>query len=173
MATRSKTPEEARELIVCDAAGRILCNRCRVADQPLSRMRGLLGRRYMSTGEGLLLRPAAAIHTFFMNFSIDAVFLDSGGVVLAVSHDLAPWRTASKRGARMVLELPAGAAAVRGIEPGDRLRFISPRDAYLTENELDLPPRHDNQTEPEGSAYRRTRIGVARLAFSIQVPERR
>jgi len=156
----------------------MLCDRCRVADQPLSRMRGLLGRRYLSAGEGLLLRPAGAIHTAFMNFSIDAVFLDSGGVVLAVSHDLAPWRTASKRGARTVLELPAGATQARGIEPGDRLRFISPRDVYLTENELDLPPRNDSQTEPAGEARRdsadtRTRIGVARLAFSIQVPERR
>jgi hypothetical protein len=108
-----------------------------------------------------------------MNFSIDALFLDRGGIVLHIAHDLAPWRAASKRGARTVLELPAGAALARGIEPGDRLRFISPHDAYLTENELDLPPRNDSQTEPTGSADPRTRIGVARLALSIQVPEGR
>jgi hypothetical protein len=173
LATRSTTPEKSRVYIVCDAAGRMLCDRCRVADRPLSRMRGLLGRRYLGAGEALLLRPASAIHTAFMNFSIDALFLDRGGIVLHIAHDLAPWRAASKRGARTVLELPAGAALARGIEPGDRLRFISPHDAYLTENELDLPPRNDSQTEPTGSADPRTRIGVARLALSIQVPEGR
>jgi uncharacterized membrane protein (UPF0127 family) len=178
LATKSTTPEKGRVYIVCDAAGRMLCDRCRVADRPLSRMRGLLGRRYLGAGEALLLRPASAIHTAFMNFSIDALFLDRGGVVLHIAHDLAPWRATSKRGAKTVLELPAGAALARGIEPGDRLRFISPRDVYLTENELDLPPRNDSQTEPTGAARRgsadpRTRIGVARLAVSIQVPERR
>jgi uncharacterized membrane protein (UPF0127 family) len=59
-------------------------------------MRGLLGRRSLSAGEGLLLRPAAAIHTAFMRFAIDAVFLDREGVVLRVAHDLAPWRTAGR-----------------------------------------------------------------------------
>jgi len=171
LATRP-TPDKGRVLVVCDAAGRMLCNRCRVADRPLARMRGLLGRRYMGAGEGLLLRPAGAIHTAFMNFAIDAVFLDSGDVVLSIAHELGPWRAASKRGARTVLELSAGAARARGIEPGDRLRFISPRDVYLTENELDLPPRNDSQTEPGSSVDPRTRSGVAQFASSIQVPER-
>ncbi len=167
------TPDRGRVLIVCDAAGRMLCDRCRVADRPLARMRGLLGRRYLSAGEALLLRPAGAIHTAFMNFSIDALFLGPDGFVLHIAHDLAPWRAASKRGAASVLELSAGAARAGGIEPGDRLRFISPRDAICRESELDLPPRNDSQTEPTGSADPRTRIGMAQLAYSIQVPERR
>ena len=173
LATRPTTPDRGRVLLVCDAAGRTLCDRCRVADRPLSRMRGLLGRRYLSAGEALLLRPAGAIHTAFMNFSIDALFLDRGGVVLHIAHDLAPWRAASRRGAASVLELPAGAARARGIEPGDRLRFISPHDAACRESELDLPPRYDSQVEPAGSTEPRTRIGTAQLAYSIQVPERR
>ena len=173
LATRPTTLDRGRVLLVCDAAGRTLCDRCRVADRPLSRMRGLLGRRYLSAGEALLLRPAGAIHTAFMNFSIDALFLDRGGVVLHIAHDLAPWRAASRRGAASVLELPAGAARARGIEPGDRLRFISPRDVACRESELDLPPRYDSQVEPAGSTEPRTRIGTAQLAYSIQVPERR
>jgi len=136
-------------------------------------MRGLLGRRYLGAGEALLLRPAGAIHTAFMNFAIDALFLDSGGVVLHIAHDLVPWRAASKRGAASVLELSAGAARLRGIEPGDKLRFISPSEIACRESELDLPPRYDSQTEPSGSDDPRTRIGVAQLAYAIQVPERR
>ena len=87
-------------------------------------MRGLLGRDRLERGEGLLLRPASSIHTFFMRFPIDAVWLDRNLVVVGVTRDIAPWRTAAQRGARAVLELPAGEAAALGLEPGDRL-FLS------------------------------------------------
>jgi uncharacterized membrane protein (UPF0127 family) len=84
-------------------------------------MRGLLGRAALGAGEGLLIRPTSAIHTFFMRFAIDVVFLDRDGVVLEVVPGLRPWRLAAKRGARSVLELPAGEADARRIWPGDRL----------------------------------------------------
>jgi uncharacterized protein len=95
---------------------------CVVADSPASRMRGLLGRSELKPGEGLLLRPASSIHTCFMRFPIDAVFLDGGLRVLGISDELRPWRAASRRGARAVLELPAGESARRGLEVGERLR---------------------------------------------------
>jgi len=56
-----------------------------------------------------------------MRFPIDAVFLDEGLRVLGISDDIRPWRAASKRGARVVLELPAGESARRGLEAGDTL----------------------------------------------------
>ena len=56
-----------------------------------------------------------------MRFPIDVVFLDRELTVLDVVPDLVPWRAAGKRGAKAVLELPAGEAARRGLEPGDRL----------------------------------------------------
>jgi uncharacterized membrane protein (UPF0127 family) len=152
---------------VCDVAGRVICDRCYVADGPLTRMRGLLGRRSLEAGEGLLLRPASAIHTAFMHFSIDAIFLDRSGIVLRIAHDLVPWRTASRRGARDVLELPAGTARARGIEPGDMLRFISPRDAVSGEIVTSLPPRKESNAEPLGSAG----IG-ALIAAIVRVTER-
>ena len=103
------------------ADGRVVCEHLLVAARPLRRMRGLLGRRSLPEGEGILLRPAGSIHTFFMRFPIDAVFLDRGGVVVAVEPDVPPWRVASCRGAHSVLELPAGEAARRGLRPGERL----------------------------------------------------
>ena len=84
-------------------------------------MRGLLGRRSLPDHEGLLLRPAGSIHTAFMRFPIDAVFVDGGGRVLRVMEAMPPWRTAAARGAKAVLELPAGAALAAGLSPGDRL----------------------------------------------------
>jgi uncharacterized membrane protein (UPF0127 family) len=102
--------------------GEVVVDHCVVADSPVSRMKGLLGRSELRPGEGLLLRPASAIHTCFMRFPIDAVFLDGGLRVVGISDELRPWRAASRRGARAVLELPAGESARRGLEPGDSLQ---------------------------------------------------
>jgi uncharacterized membrane protein (UPF0127 family) len=88
-------------------------------------MRGLLGRKPLSENEGLLLTPAAAIHTWFMRFPIDVVFLDRELTVTAVVPELRPWRTAARRGAKSVLELPAGEAARRGLGVGDRLELAA------------------------------------------------
>ena len=85
-------------------------------------MRGLLGRSRLDEGEGLWLEPASSIHTWFMRFPIDAVFLDSDRVVVKVVAELRPWRASSRRRARAVLELPAGEAARRGLSPGTALR---------------------------------------------------
>jgi uncharacterized membrane protein (UPF0127 family)/CheY-like chemotaxis protein len=92
-----------------------------LADRPLLRMRGLIGRRGLPAGEGLLLRPAPSIHTAFMRFPIDVLFLDRDLRVLDVVECLQPWRLASRRRARAVLELAAGEAARRGVQIGDRL----------------------------------------------------
>ena len=103
--------------------GVVVCEECLVAATPFARMRGLLGRGSLPSGEGILLRPAASIHTFFMRFSIDAVFLDDDLRVVGIAEDLRPWRAAGRRGARAVLELPAGECARRGLRVGDCIRF--------------------------------------------------
>src|SRR6187397_2160327 len=77
--------------------GRVVCEHLLVAARPLRRMRGLLGRSGLSEGEGILLRPAGSIHTFFMRFPIDVVFLDGDLVVLGIEPSLGPWRTAGRR----------------------------------------------------------------------------
>ena len=89
-------------------------------------MKGLLGRSSLPPGEGLLLKPAGSVHTFFMRFPIDVVFLDRELHVVAVAPELRAWRTAGRRGAKAALELPAGEAARRGIKSGDHLRLGTP-----------------------------------------------
>ena len=101
--------------------GRALCDHLVIAGGPLGRMRGLLGRESLPHGEGLLLRPASSVHTAFMRFAIDVVFLDADGCVLHVAERLEPWRAAGCRGARAVLELASGECERRGVRPGDRL----------------------------------------------------
>jgi uncharacterized protein len=101
--------------------GSIVCERCVLADTALARLKGLLGRRELPGGEGILLKPASSVHMAFMRFAIDAVFLDRDLRVLKIAADLKPWRAAGSRGAKAVLEIPAGEAARRGLSVGDRL----------------------------------------------------
>ena len=105
--------------------GTVVCERCTIADNPLRRMRGLLGREGLESGEGLLLRPASAVHTYFMRFPIDVVFLDRSLVVVGISDSVDPWRARSRKGAKAVLELPAGESARRGLAVGDQLELAA------------------------------------------------
>jgi len=113
------------ELILRRADGSVVCERLTLADAPLARLRGLLGRDGLASGEGLLLRPASAIHTWFMRFPIDAVFLDRSLVVVGIADRVEPWRARSRRGAKAVLELQAGESARRGLEVGDQLTLAA------------------------------------------------
>ena len=101
--------------------GTVVCARCVVADSAWLRTKGLLGRALLPEDEGILLRPGSSIHMFFMRFPIDAVFLDRDLHVLRVVSDLEPWRMAAKRGAKAVLELPAGRCARVGVREGEHL----------------------------------------------------
>ena len=105
--------------------GTIVCERCTVAESPLTRLRGLLGRDGLEPGEGLLLRPASSVHTYFMRFPIDVVFLDRALVVLGIDDGVDPWRAKGRRGAKAVLELPAGESSRRGLSIGDRLTLAA------------------------------------------------
>jgi uncharacterized membrane protein (UPF0127 family) len=87
-------------------------------------MRGLLGRSTLQDGDALLISPCNAIHTFFMKFAIDAVFLDRRGRVVRTLQELRPWRaTRVHLGAAQVVELPAGTVARTGTCVGDQLIF--------------------------------------------------
>lgn len=104
-----------------------VCERCVVADRPWGRMRGLLGRSDLPRGEGILLRPARSVHTFFMRFAIDVVFLDENDVVVEVTSNLQPWRAAGSKAARSVVELRAGEAEARGLVVGATMALADER----------------------------------------------
>jgi uncharacterized protein len=101
--------------------GSIVCERCLLAETALTRMRGLLGRRELPSGEGILLKPASSVHMWFMRFAIDAVFLDAEMRVVKIAADLKPWRMTGARGAKSCLEIASGEAARRGLTVGERL----------------------------------------------------
>lgn len=90
-------------------------------------MRGLLGQAFLPAGEGLLLTSAPSIHTALMRFPIDVVFLDRELRVVRLVERLVPWRTASARRARAVLELAEGEVSRRGVSIGDILSVVDER----------------------------------------------
>ena len=114
-------PRTEHDVVTVTGPRGVVCGRCAVADSPLARLRGLLGRAGLGSDEGLLLRPSGSVHTCFMRFAIDVVFLTDELEVVGVAPAVGPWRARGRRGARAVLELPAGRAA--GLAPGDRLRL--------------------------------------------------
>ena len=95
-------------------------SRAGIAENWWTRFWGLMGKRRIGADEGLLIEPCSSIHTMFMLFTIDVVFLDSERRVLKVAT-VPPFRAAFARGSRSVLELAEGIAARRGIEVGHQL----------------------------------------------------
>jgi uncharacterized protein len=106
------------------ADGRLACC-CRVATSFVSRFRGLLGVASLEPGKGLLLPGTSSVHTHFMRFPIDVVFLDSELRIVSVEKALRPWRLAAAKTAASVLELAAGECERLGLDEGDTLRRVA------------------------------------------------
>ena len=108
--------------------GTTLAARAKLASSFVDRFFGLMGRKRVEDGGGLLLLRSASIHSFFMRFRFDAVFLDKEGRVVKIVPSMRQWWIAfGGRGAKDVLELAAGVAAETGTQPGDLLAFEAPR----------------------------------------------
>ncbi len=100
----------------------VLAERCRVARSFWERMVGLLGSPEPQPGDGLLIERAQSIHTWFMRYPIDVVFVDRQRRVTRTAEHLRPWRTVLwARGARDCIELRTGSIARSGTRPGDVL----------------------------------------------------
>ena len=107
--------------ILNERTGRVLASAVEIADTSHTRRRGLLGRDSLDPSAALIIAPCSAIHTFFMRFVIDVVFVDRGGAVLKTVSDVKPWRIAISTRAFAVIELNAGAIRRSELAVGDRL----------------------------------------------------
>jgi len=104
------------------SSGKDLALRLSVAASVLSRARGLLGRRGLAEGEGLLIRPCSGVHTFLMQFPIDVVFLDQENRIIHAVENLQPQRmTRVLFRSSSVLELPAGTVFSSGSAVGHQV----------------------------------------------------
>lgn len=103
--------------------GLVLADRVRSADSFMSRVIGLLKTAFLAEGEGLWLSPCTSVHTFFMRYPIDVLFIDGDGRVLH-SATMKPWRISRVLWkSRGVLELPAGTLERSKTKAGDRIEM--------------------------------------------------
>jgi uncharacterized membrane protein (UPF0127 family) len=106
-----------------ESKGTVIAPRVKVATSLAARSYGLLGKASLPAGEGLWLKPCTSVHTFFMRFTIDVLFVDQEGVALSKAT-LPPWRISRwERRAAGVLELPAGTLNLTRTEAGDKISF--------------------------------------------------
>lgn len=101
-----------------------VADRVATADTSAARMRGLLGRSSLDPGEGLWIVPCESVHTFFMRFAIDLVYLDRDLRVRKIRSAVPPWRASVCWSAHSVVELASGAAAHSGLCKGDQLELL-------------------------------------------------
>jgi len=104
----------------------VVAEHVELADTRASRRRGLLGRTSLDASSALILIPCFSIHTAFMRFAIDVVFVDRHGVVVRVVGNVRPWRISVGWRAHAAIELAAGTAASRDVRRGDRLYVAVP-----------------------------------------------
>lgn len=131
-----------------------LGDRIEVADTPWSRAKGLLGRRSLDEGGGLLITSCNSIHMFFMRFAIDVAFIDDDNRVVHAVHSIRPWRaTWFYPRATAALELPAGTLKRTQTEEGDTLTLEVPdkeSGASAVHEESTTAPKKDDQTAENG-----------------------
>jgi len=121
-ASASSTPDQ-RLQVTNPARATVLAARLEVADSGPKRNKGLLGRDGLAPGEGLWIVPCESVHTFFMRFPIDLVYLDRKNIVRKARSAVGPWRLSACFSAHSVLELPAGTIRDTQTQSGDLLEF--------------------------------------------------
>ena len=106
--------------IINATKGALLADRAEVADTFLKRLIGLLNRKSLDKGEALILRPSNCIHSLFMRFSIDLLFLDASGKVVAALPSFKPFRFSPPYFQSIsVIELPEATIQLTNTQPGD------------------------------------------------------
>ena len=103
--------------------GVLLSDRADLADTSAKRRTGLLKHTGLKPGEGLWIVPCESVHSFFMKFTIDVLYLDRAKKVRGTRSRMAPWRVSACLPAHSVLELPEGTIEQTGTQKGDQLEF--------------------------------------------------
>ncbi len=101
-----------------------LADRVELAGSGAKRSKGLLGRTGLGPGEGMWIVPCEAVHTFWMKFALDLVYLDRQHHVAKIKRNVPPWRLSACLTAHSVIEFAAGSIRESDVQPGDKLEFL-------------------------------------------------
>ena len=105
--------------------GRLIAQTVIPAFESDARRKGLLGRDSFEKGTAMVIAPSNAVHTFFMRFPIDLLFVRRNGVVVKVRRNVPPWRAVASLWAYAVIELPAGTLAIDDARVGDVVTMVA------------------------------------------------
>jgi uncharacterized membrane protein (UPF0127 family) len=101
-----------------------IADQAEIACVAANRSKGLLGRKELASGGGMWITPCEAVHTFFMQFSIDLIYIDRKYCVKKVRANVPPWRISGCLSAQSVIELPEGTISATQTQPGDILEIL-------------------------------------------------
>ncbi len=117
-------PQPARRTIIRNLTRQTEIASCaEVAETPAARNKGLLGRTGLPAGGGLWIVPCESVHTFFMKFPLDLLYIDRHKKVRKVRTNVGPWRLSACFSAHSIIELPAGTLHGTQTQRGDQLEF--------------------------------------------------
>lgn len=119
----TKSTSDSRLRIVNLTRQTDLATAAEVAGHSAARNKGLLGRTGLPEGGGLWIVPCESVHTFFMRFPIDLVYIDRKKIVKKVRSNVGPWKLSACLSAHSIIELPAGTVSRTQTAPGDKLEF--------------------------------------------------
>jgi uncharacterized membrane protein (UPF0127 family)/CheY-like chemotaxis protein len=140
--------------------GRVLCERCVLADTVWRRTRGLIGRGELDPGDGIVLRPSWSIHTFFLRSPIDVVFVDVDQVIVRVVPRLGAWKWATCRHARDVVELRAGTCERLHVQVGQRLAWAAQPESRPSAGPMPAESRTPEPVRPAPNGTTRVLLGT-------------
>ena len=120
---RRTSPPESRLQVTNLTRNTVLATCLEMANSGSTRNKGLLGRARLAPGEGLWILPCEAVHTFFMQFPIDLVYLDRKNRIRKIRNSVPPWRLSACLTAHSVLELVPGTIRGTQTQPGDLVEF--------------------------------------------------
>ena len=118
-----QAPQDLRLRVSNLTRNTVLATSMEVANSDTKRRKGLLGRDGLTPGGGLWLSPCEAVHTFWMRFPIDLVYLDRQNRIRKLVSDVPPWRLSACLRAHSIIELPSGTIRATETQPGDVLGF--------------------------------------------------
>ncbi|HNW26677.1 MAG TPA: DUF192 domain-containing protein [Candidatus Gastranaerophilaceae bacterium] len=102
----------------------VIAERAEVAKSFFSRTVGLILKKTLKEGEGLVIKPCFSIHTFFMKFAIDVLFVNKKNEIVALYENVKPWRILPVHfNSYYVVELPSGTISSTNISKGDSIKF--------------------------------------------------
>lgn len=118
------SPQHKLVRIINLSKNTILAEKAKIADNFFSRLKGLLGKLCLATGEGLILVSCDSVHTLFMRFPIDVAFVNKENMIIKTYSCLKPWRlSAIFLNSALCLELPAGVLSVTRTQEGDHIKI--------------------------------------------------